>query len=37
MKLEIKVLLPTGEDVFFTLDEAKQLYITLKDLFGDKA
>lgn len=37
MKLEIKVILPTGEDVFFTLDEAKSLYETLKDLFEPKA
>lgn len=33
MKLELKIYLPTGEEVFFTLDEAKQLYFTLKDLF----
>lgn len=33
MKLELKILLPTGEDVFFTLEEAKQLYETLKELF----
>lgn len=33
MKLELKIHLPTGEEVFFTLDEAKQLYVTLKDLF----
>lgn len=33
MKLEIEVFLPSGESVHFTLEEAKQLFNTLKNLF----
>lgn len=36
MKIEIKVLLPTGEDVLFSLEEARELYATLKDIFEKK-
>ncbi len=36
MKLEIEVFLPTGETVHFSLEEAKALYMTLKELFEPK-
>ena len=36
LKLEIRVLSPSGEPIELSLEEAKELYITLHDLFGDK-
>ena len=37
LKLEIRVLSPTGEPIELTLEEAKELYLSLKELFGEKA
>lgn len=36
LKLEIRVLSPSGEPIELSLEEAKELWITLSDLFGDK-
>lgn len=37
LKMEIRVLSPSGDPIELTLEEAKELYLTLKDLFGEKA
>lgn len=36
LKLELRVLSPEGEPIELTLEEAKELYIALKELFQDK-
>ena len=36
MKIEIHVLSPDGTPIELTLAEAKELYITLKELFEPK-
>jgi len=36
MKIEIHVMSPDGSPIELTLAEAKELYITLKDLFEPK-
>jgi len=33
LKLQISVLLPTGETIELSFEEARQLYETLKDVF----
>lgn len=37
LKLEIRVLSPNGEPIELTLEEAKELFNELKELFGDKS
>ena len=37
LKLEIHVLSPDGTPIELTLEEAKELYMTLEELFGKKA
>lgn len=36
LKLEIRVLSPSGEPIELTLEEAKELYVTLGEIFGEK-
>lgn len=36
LKLEIHVLSPDGTPIELSLEEAKELYTTLHELFGDK-
>lgn len=36
LKLEIRVLSPTGDPIELTLEEAKELYLSLAELFEEK-
>lgn len=36
MKIEIRVISPTGDPIELTLEEAKEVYNTLKQLFEGK-
>lgn len=37
MKLEIRVIPPTGDPIELTFEEAKALYKTLKEIFEGKS
>lgn len=36
LKLEIRVMSPAGDPIELTLEEAKELYLTLGEIFGEK-